>query len=84
MARHDDGSYRQAYRLQRGWQLWTGNGWAEITAVTVRGDRVLITVTDGRVFRAGYADAVLCRAAPPATLPQLAVRRHGCSPVADH
>jgi hypothetical protein len=69
MARHDeDGSYDQARRLRRGWQLWTGDGWDEVRSVTIRGDKVLITVTDGRVFRTGYLDAVLCRKTPPAPL----------------
>jgi hypothetical protein len=39
-----------------------------VTAVRVTGEGVLITVADGRVFQAGYADAVLSRAAPLATL----------------
>jgi hypothetical protein len=62
------GSYDQAHKLRRGRQLWTGNEWAEVTAVRVTGEGVLITVADGRVFRAGYADAVLSRVTPPATL----------------
>jgi hypothetical protein len=62
------GSYDQAHKLRRGRQLWTGDGWAEVTAVRVTDEGVLIAVADGRVFRAGYADAVLSRAGPPATL----------------
>jgi hypothetical protein len=71
MARRGDprsGSYDQAYKLRRGRQLWTGDGWAEVTAVRSTGESVLITVADGRVFRAGYIDAVLSRKAPPAPL----------------
>jgi hypothetical protein len=71
MTRRDDagsGSYDQAHKIRRGRQLWTGDGWAEVTAVRVTGEDVLITVAVGRVFRAGYADAVLSRPAPPATL----------------
>jgi hypothetical protein len=61
--RHDDadGSYDQARRLQRGWQLWVGDGWAEVQSTAVRDDSVLVTVTDGRVFRVSYLEAVLCR-----------------------
>jgi hypothetical protein len=65
--RNDDaeGSYHQARRLQRGWQLWVGDGWAEVQSTAVRDDSVLVTVTDGRVFRVSYLEAVLCR--QPAT-----------------
>jgi hypothetical protein len=49
-------------RDRRGWQLWLGDyAWTAITDVTIRGDDVLITVDDGRMFRAGYLDAVRCR-----------------------
>lgn len=71
MARRGDaesGSYNQAYKLRRGRQLWTGDGWAEVTAVRIAGESVLITVADGRTFRAGYGDAILSRKTPPATL----------------
>jgi hypothetical protein len=27
-----DGSYEPARRLRRGWQLWVGDGWAEVGA----------------------------------------------------
>lgn len=67
MARRDDaesGSYGQAYKLRRGRQLWTGDDWADVTAVRIAGDHVLITVADGRVFRAGYMDAILSRPKP--------------------
>jgi hypothetical protein len=65
--RHDDaeGSYDQARRLRRGWQLWVGDGWAEVASTAVHDDSVLVTVTDGRVFRVSYLEAVLCR--QPAT-----------------
>jgi hypothetical protein len=59
------GSYRPAWKLRRGWQLWLGDHWAVIQAVRVRGDYVLITVAGGQVYRAGYADAVLSRTTPP-------------------
>jgi hypothetical protein len=62
------GSYDQAHKLRRGRQLWTGDSWAEVTAVWVTGEGVLITVADGRVFRAGYADAVLSRKKPTGSL----------------
>jgi len=71
MARRDDGdggSYGQAYKVRRRWQLWIGDGWAEVTKVRVVRENVLITVTDGRTFRAGYLDAVLTRKTPPPTL----------------
>jgi hypothetical protein len=35
--------------------------WALITDAHIRGDDVLITVEDGRVFRARYVDAIRCR-----------------------
>jgi hypothetical protein len=67
MARRGDpegGSYGQAFKLRRGRQLWIGDAWADVTAVRVTGESVLITVADGRVFRAGYMDAVLSRKTP--------------------
>ena len=64
----EGGSYDQAYKLRRGRQLWIGDGWADVTAVRITGESVLITVTDGRVFRAGYMDAILSRKRPPSTL----------------
>ena len=57
-------AYCQAGKMRdrRGWQLWLGDDdWAAITDVRIRGDDVLITVDDGRTFRAGYVDAVRCR-----------------------
>lgn len=66
MARREHGgSYDQARRLRRGWQLWVGDGWAEVRSAVTRGEDILITVSDGRVFRVGYLDAVLCRKPPP-------------------
>jgi hypothetical protein len=68
MARRNDdaeGSYEQVRRLRRGWQLWVGDGWAEVQSTVVRDDSILVTVTDGRVFRVDYLEAVLCR--KPAT-----------------
>jgi len=47
MARRDDGdggSYGQAYKVRRRWQLWIGDGWAEVTKVRVVRENVLITV----------------------------------------
>ena len=65
--RNDDaqGSYDQARRLRRGWQLWVGDDWAQVRSTAVRGDSILITVTDGRVFRVDYLQAVLCRKPAP-------------------
>jgi hypothetical protein len=71
MARRGDsegGTYGQAYKLRRGRQLWIGDDWADVTAVRITGESVLITMADGRVFRAGYMDAILSRKTPPATL----------------
>ena len=56
-----DGTYCPAPRLERGWQLWLGDGWVTITSVRVSGEHVLIGATDGRTYRAGYLDAVRCR-----------------------
>jgi hypothetical protein len=42
-----------------------GDGWTEVTAVRITGESVLITVADGRVFRAGYMNALLSRKTPP-------------------
>jgi hypothetical protein len=62
------GEYHQAYKVRSGWQLWVGDAWAEVIAVRISGDYVLLTIADGRVFRAGYVDAVLTRATPPGPL----------------
>jgi len=58
---NDGETYYPAPRLRRGWQLYDGDGWPRIRAVRVVGQVVLITVEDGRTFRAGYLDAVCCR-----------------------
>jgi hypothetical protein len=66
--RGDRGSYCQARKLRQraGWQLWLGGqDWATITFAEVRGDDVLNTVADGRIFRADYMDAVRCRPPQP-------------------
>jgi hypothetical protein len=55
----------EAPDIKRGWRLWTGDAGAEVTSVRVVRDHVLITVVDGRTFRAGYLDAVLARTPPP-------------------
>jgi hypothetical protein len=71
MARQSDesaGSYEQARRLRRGWQLWVGDGWAEVRSAVARDDTILITVTDGRVFRVDYLESVLCRKPAPSRL----------------
>jgi hypothetical protein len=71
MARRNDdaeGSYDQVRRLRRGWQLWAGDGWAEVQSTAVRDDSVMVTVTDGRVFRVNYLEAVLCRRPAPGRL----------------
>lgn len=62
-----DGTYCQAPRLKRGWELWLGDGWVAITAVRVAGGHVLTGAADGRIYRAGYLDAVRCRAVSPAS-----------------
>ena len=49
-------------RSRIGWEIWLGGDeWALITDAHIRGDDVLITVEDGRVFRARYVDAIRCR-----------------------
>jgi hypothetical protein len=60
----EGGAYGQAYKVRRGRELWTGDGWAIVTAVRIAGDHVLITVADGRVFRTAYIEAVLTRKPP--------------------
>jgi hypothetical protein len=55
----DGGTYCQAPRLKRGWELWLGNSWVTITSVRVSGEHVLIGAADGRTYRAGYLDAAL-------------------------
>ena len=76
MARRGDdseGFYDHVRRLRRGWQLWVGDGWAEVQSTAVRDDSVVVTVTDGRVFRVNYLEAVLCRKpAPGRLIPQSA------------
>ena len=50
MARRNDdaeGSYDQVWRLRRGWQLWVGDGWAEVQSTAVRDDSVMVTSPKG-------------------------------------
>ena len=64
MSRETSGAWCQARKMRSriGWEIWLGGDeYALITDAHIRGDDVLITVEDGRVFRARYVDAIRCR-----------------------